>query len=195
MLAGKGFKHVYNLSGGIKSWEKEIAIGPEDLGMELFVSDLSPHEAIVVGFGLEEGLRDYYLQMQLRVKTQEAKVLFGMLADIETVHQEMLVTLYSSVTGKTVTVDDFSAMIAQPVMEGGLTTADYLNRYSVDFSSELEILSFALAIEAQALDLYQRAAAKSTIEGTQKVLGKIAEEEREHIARLGQYIDQQKEFK
>ena len=36
MLAGKGFSRVYNLSGGIKAWEKATAIGPEDLGMEFF---------------------------------------------------------------------------------------------------------------------------------------------------------------
>ncbi len=195
MLAGKGFEHVYNLSGGIKAWRKEIAVGPEDLGMELFATELTPDEAIIVGFGLEDGLHEYYLQMQSEVKSKRAKELFGMLADIEVVHQERLVGLYSSVTGKPMTIHEFSEKIAHPAMEGGLTTSDFLNRYSVDTSSELEILSLALAIEAQAFDLYQRAASKSMVEQTRKVLREIAGEEREHMASLGQYIDKQKDIR
>jgi len=36
MLAGKGFKVVYNLSGGIKAWRSGKAVGQEDLGLDLF---------------------------------------------------------------------------------------------------------------------------------------------------------------
>ena len=82
-LTRKGFSKVYNLSGGIKAWKKEVAVGAEDTGLHLFTSEESPEEAIVVGFGLEMGLRDFYLSMQSKVSLESTKVLFGKLADIE----------------------------------------------------------------------------------------------------------------
>ena len=189
MLAGNGFEEVYNLSGGIKAWQREVAVGPEDTGMYLFSKELSVQEAIVIGFNLEEGLRDFYMQMQLRVKKEEAKKLLGKLADIEIIHQEWLVDLYSEVTGIVTTVPEFLQKTAEPVMEGGLTTDEYLQLYNTDLNSELEILALAMAIEAQALDLYGRAAAQTENQGAKDILLKIALEERSHLAGLSHYID------
>jgi rubrerythrin len=189
MLAGKGFSKVYNLSGGIKAWRKKVAVGPEDVGLRLFTEDASTEETIIVGFGLEAGLRDFYLSMQKKVATESTKALFKKLASIEVHHQERLVDLYNEMTGMVVPLADFAKKIAQPALEGGLTTEEYLRLYHTDFDSETEVLGLALAIEVQALDLYLRAAQRSRGEGAKKVLYRIAEEERGHIATLGHYID------
>jgi rubrerythrin len=189
MLAGKGFSKVYNLSGGIKAWHKKVAVGPEDVGLRLFVEDATTEETIIVGFGLEAGLRDFYLSMQKKVASESTKALFKKLASIEVHHQERLVALYAEMTGKTVSLADFAEKIAQPALEGGLTTEEYLRLYNTNLESETEVLGLALAIEVQALDLYLRAAQRSSREGAQKVLHRIAEEERSHIATLGHYID------
>ncbi len=193
MLSGKGFKRLYNLSGGIKAWGKELAVGGTEVGLHLFSGAPTAEKAIIVGFGLEMGLRDFYLSMQKRVTKNTTQALFGKLADIEILHQEQLVGLYAEVSGTRLSVADFAARIAEPAMEGGLTTEEYLKLYGTNLDSETEILSLALAIEAQALDLYLRTAEKS--DGQRKqVLLKIAEEERNHIARLSHYIDHQEDL-
>ena len=194
MLSGKGFQKIYNLSGGIKAWGKEVAMGPEDVGLHLFNRVASGEEAIVVGFGLEMGLRDFYLAMQKQVRREETKTLFDKLASIEILHQEQLVKLYGEMTGRLLSVADFAAKIATPAMEGGLTPEEYLQLYKTDLDSESEVLSLALAIEAQALDLYLRAAEKSTDAESEMVLRRIAAEERSHIARLSNYIDNQQDL-
>ncbi|MBU1568490.1 MAG: hypothetical protein KJ630_23045 [Proteobacteria bacterium] len=194
MLAGKGFEKIYNLSGGIKAWDKEVAVGSEDTGLHLFDRVLSGEEAITIGFGLEMGLRDFYLAMQKRVVREATKALFSKLADIEILHQEQLVQLYGEITGTQLSVADFAEKIAEPAMEGGLTTEEYLQLYKTDLDSESEVLSLAMAIEAQALDLYLRAAEKSTEAGSERVLRRIAAEERSHIARLSHYIDHQQDL-
>lgn len=194
MLSGKGYEKVYNLSGGIKAWGKEVAVGPETTGLNLFSGKISVEDAIITGFGLEMGLRDFYLSMQSQVTRETTRNLFGKLADIEILHQERLVELYTEITGKTVTLKEFAEKVAAPVMEGGLTTEEYLQLYKTDLGSELEVLALALAIEAQALDLYLRAAERSEQEGTRQVLQQIADEERSHIARLSAYIDQQQDL-
>ena len=189
MLAGKGFTKIYNLSGGIKAWNNEIAIGPPELGLELFSGAESAEQTIIVGYGLEQGLREFYLDMQQNVAAKKAKDLFQMLADIELLHQKQLLELYGQVTGSSIPENTFQAEKVQPAMEGGLTTAQYLERYSPDLESELDILSLAISIEAQALDLYQRAADKAEQENVSTVLRHIANEERAHINKLVQYID------
>ncbi len=194
MLAGKGFRKVYNLTGGIKAWKKEVAVGPEETGLHLFTREESPEEAVVIGFGLEMGLRDFYLSMQSKVSLETTKVLFGKLADIEILHQQRLVDLYREITGTSLTMTEFAGKIAEPALEGGLTTEEYLQLYAVDVDSEIEVLGLAMAIEAQALDLYLRAAERSDKQATKQVLLQIAEEERSHIARLSSYIDHQQEL-
>ncbi len=190
MLSGRGYEKVYNLSGGIKAWQNEVAVGPEDTGLFLFETDFDAETAIITGFGLEMGLLEFYLSMVEKVNSDSAKKIFTQLAEIEILHQQQLLELYEEISGEKYELEAFSQKVVSPAMEGGLTTEEYLERYSVDFEEELEVLSLALAIEAQALDLYLRAADRSSSVKTRRVLQKIADEERNHIAYLGKYIDE-----
>jgi len=190
LLAGKGFSKIYNLSGGIKAWEKVTATGPEDQGMELFDGRESAEQSIIVAYGLEEGLRDFYLTMAQKSPQEKASALFVKLADIETLHQDRLLALYNQATGHQVSQEDFADTIVSSALEGGMTTEEYLARFHPDFNSMADILSLAMSIEAQALDLYQRAANKAKDLKTRDALQQIANEERTHIQYLADYMDQ-----
>ena len=74
-------------------------------------------------------------------------------------------------------------------MEGGLTTEEYMNLFSPDLESAVDIISIAISIEAQALDLYMRAASNSSEVSGQRMLIKMAEEEKSHLALLGDLLD------
>ncbi len=128
--------------------------------------------------------------MKEKVTSDSAKNLFMKLADIEIMHQERLLELYSKVTGQKIGIEDFKQKIVKPAMEGGLSSAEYIQMYQPDLESEIDILSLAMSIEAQALDLYQRAAHQSGSGDSGKILQQIADEERAHMAQLGKYIDQ-----
>lgn len=190
MLAGKDFKKVYNLTGGIKAWEKQVAMGAEDVGLHLFSQATSAKEALITGFGLEMGLQDFYLSLAKKVKNEATRSLFLLLADIETKHQQRLCTLYEKVTRETISLENLAQKVTEQAMEGGLSTAEYLDLYKPNLDSELEVLALAMAIEAQALDLYSRAAEqnKAHVEFRQ-VLLQIAEEERSHMKKLSDFID------
>jgi rhodanese-related sulfurtransferase/rubrerythrin len=189
MMAGKGFTKLYNLSGGIKGWNSEVAMGSPELGLEIFSGAETPEQTIIIGYGLEQGLRDFYLEMQKNVTSQKAKDLFQMLADIELQHEKQLVKLYKEMTGSSISEETFQTDKVQPAMEGGLTTEQYLERFSPDLESELDILSLAISIEGQALDLYQRASNRAEQENVKTVLRHIANEERGHIKKLTEYLD------
>jgi rhodanese-related sulfurtransferase/rubrerythrin len=184
-LAGKRFADVYNLAGGIKAWKSEKAVGPEDQGLDLFSGKESPQETLVVAFGLEEGLRAFYELMVQKVTNETARQLFVQLGRIEVKHQERIFSEYRQLSGTRLNQADFAQTILAPAMEGGLTTDDFLRRFQPNLENPIEIISLAMAIEAQALDLYQRAADRPVPEATRKVLMQIATEEHAHLEQLG----------
>ena len=74
-------------------------------------------------------------------------------------------------------------------MEGGLTTEEYLKLYEPDLEVTEDVISLAMAIEAQALDLYQRSADRAETEANKNTLMQIANEERSHLEQLGKLFE------
>ena len=185
VLAAKGFREVMNLSGGIKAWNSQKAVGPEDLGLSLFSGKELPEETLLTAYALEEGLREFYLAMAGRVNADNARRLFAKLATIEVKHQDRIFDEYRRLSGAAVTREEFARKVVAPAMEGGLTTQDYLQRYQPDLEVPEEVISLAMAIEAQALDMYQCAADRAGSGDSKSVLTRIANEERAHLEQLG----------
>ncbi len=189
MLAGKGFDKVYNLSGGFKGWKSEAAFGREDLGLELFTGDEAPEKTLAVAYSLEDGLRDFYLSMIPEVENNDVKNLFQKLSAIEIKHQDRIYSEYITITGISVSREEFEKGIVSDVAEGGLTTDEYINLFQPDLESAKDIIDLAMSIEAQALDLYMRAADRSGNPQSKKMLIKIADEERAHLIQLGKLME------
>jgi rubrerythrin len=190
MLAGKGYDNVYNLSGGFKGWQGEAAFGSEETGLTLFTGDESPEKTLTVAYSLEDGLRDFYLSMILRVKNDDVKNIFKKLAEIEISHQDRVFDEYVKITGKTADRAEFEKTTVKDVAEGGLTTQEYIELFQpADWESESDIIGLAMSVEAQALDLYMRAAEMSSNPQSKKVLTQIADEERTHLAELGKLME------
>jgi len=189
MLSGKGFDNVINMAGGIKAWDGHVAVGGEELGLELLTGEESIEETLVAAYSLEAGLRDFYLSMIEKVQPPDVKNLFQKLSDIETLHQDRIFNEYLQVSGKKVRREDFDNDVVIKAVEGGLTTDEYIEMYQPDMASTVDVISLAMSIEAQALDMYTRAAERSTDSRSQEALKKIAEEERSHLEQLGKLMD------
>lgn len=189
MLSGKGFDNVINMAGGIKAWDGHVAVGPEEMGLELLTGKESIEETLVVAYSLEAGLRDFYLSMIEKVRQDEIIDLFRKLAEIETVHQDRIFNEYLQVSGKQVSREMFERDLVFDAVEGGLTTDEYIQMFKPDWDSAVDIISLAMSIEAQALDLYTRASARSSDPQSETALKKIAEEERIHLEQLGKLMD------
>jgi rubrerythrin len=189
MLAGKGFENVYNVSGGFKGWKSEAAFGKEELGLELFTGDESTEKTLVVAYSLEAGLRDFYLSMITKAKNKNTKDLLQKLSEIEVKHQDRIFNEYITITGKSVNREEFEKNTVSQEVEGGLTTEEYMNLFQPDLESMEDIISLAMSIEAQALDLYMRAADRTSNPQSKKMLIEIAGEERAHLAQLGKLME------
>lgn len=189
MLAGKGFDQVINLSGGIKAWDNPVAVGTEEKGLDLFAGNESVESVLIIAYSLEAGLRDFYLSMIEKTENEAVKSLFRKLSEIEIRHQNRILEEYIQITGRKMDRDTFELKEVEKIMEGGLTTEEYIGLFKPDWNSPNDIVSLAMSIEAQALDLYTRAAKRSADERGQKVLKKIAEEERAHLEQLANLMD------
>jgi rubrerythrin len=189
MLAGKGFDNVYNLAGGIRGWQGHAAIGSEELGMEMFTGNEPPAKTLVIAYALESGLGDFYRSMIPVVTSTEVKGLFEKLAEIEIRHQERVFQEYIKVSGRSVDRDDFEKTAVSDAVEGGLTTEAYTAMFKPDWESATDVVSLAMSIEAQALDLYKRAADRADDLESQAILNQIATEEKAHLKQLGAIMD------
>lgn len=189
MLAGSNFPKVYNLSGGFKAWQGNTAAGPEDQGLALFSGRESAEEVLIVAYCLEKGLQDFYLKMIPLAKEPPIKELFQKLAAIESNHQNRILDEYRRITGARVDPGQFDREIVGPAMEGGLSTEEYIERAKANLAQAADVIGLAMAIEAQAMDLYQRAADSRTDPEGQRVLRQIAREEQEHLKQLGELFN------
>jgi rubrerythrin len=189
MLAGKGFKQVINMSGGIKAWDDPVAFGPEEQGLDLLTGNESIEETLIIAYSLEGGLQDFYVTMIDKVTADEVKSLFRKLSDIEVLHQNRILEEYIQITGKEIDRDTFESEQVNKAVEGGLTTDEYIRLFKPDWNALSDIVDLAMSIEAQALDLYTRAANRSTDKRSRGTLKKIAEEERAHLEQLAKLMD------
>jgi len=189
MMQDKGFRDVYNLSGGLKAWNGETAVGPAEQGLSLFEGRMSPEESLLVAFSLEQGLRDFYLSMLPKVTSDDVADIFQRLANIEIKHQDRIFKEYVNIIGRAISRQDFEQRTMKGVIEGGMTTEDYLAMFNPHLNSPGDVISLAMSIEAQALDLYQRAAGTADIARTKSLLMDIAGEERGHLNQLAELMD------
>ncbi len=189
MLGGTDFKEVYNLLGGIKAWGQEVAVGDEMLGLELFAEAESFTEVLAMAYALEEGLKGLYEAMIVEVANPDVQKVFGRLAKMEVEHQRRLYNLYEASEPSPVDVETFAQMAEPTAAEGGFSIEDYRRRFAADVSKPDNAISIAMTIEAQAMDLYQRAADQQEPGATHDALLQIATEEKAHLRYLGQLMD------
>jgi len=189
MLAGKGFKQVFNVSGGINAWKSKTAIGPQDLGMDLFIGKEAPLDVLKVAYSLEQGLQEFYVTLANKAGNEKVKDLFLKLSKIEVKHQISIYTAYNRISHEGINKDEFEKIVEISALEGGLSTEEYMDLFKPDLNSEKEVISLAMSIEAQALDLYHRVSSKISDSESRAIVNKIADEEKAHLASLGKLMD------
>lgn len=190
LLAGNcSSREIINLSGGFESWEGKAALGDKDQGLTFFTGLESPQKVLEVAYCLEQGLGEFYLSMMDQVKNLEVQKLFKTLADIEILHQESILKEYARITGENTTKKSFENSLSTGSMEGGMTTREYMDYYMPNLDDPEDIVSLAMSIEAQALDMYLRAQARVKDPQGREALMKIAKEEQNHLTHLGRLME------
>ena len=189
LLAGKGFKEIYNLKGGIKAWQGLTAEGPADMGMIPLSGDETASDIIIIAYGMENGLEEFYSAVSGMTSDPEVADVLTKLAEIEENHKQKLFDLYRTLDPDVGDKETFEANISSDRMEGGFTTEEFLKQNSRLMETVSDVLSIAMMLETQALDLYSRYSQKAINEKSKTVLYDIAEEEKAHLATLGRLME------
>ena len=192
LLAGKGFKDVYNLKGGIKAWQGHKAAGPADMGMAYLRGDETPVEIIVLAYGMEDGLERFYLTAAETIDADDPNVksLLKKLAGIEEKHKQRLFDLYLHLQPADKDRKRFEKDIVPGIMEGGFTTEEFLEKNRNVMKTVPDLLGIAMMLEAQAMDLYMRYALEIPGEEGRTILQGMAEEEKGHLKSLGRLMEE-----
>jgi sulfur-carrier protein adenylyltransferase/sulfurtransferase len=195
LLSGLGFRDVVSMQGGILAWNGAQAAGPADLGLAALLSANSAQEVLERAWGMELALGDYYSALAGKAPDPEAAALFERLSGFEERHRRTLAELWKRLEGGDVgAFEQRARAIAAPgALEGGIGAADYLGQLG-DPQSTAEALELAMAVEAQALDLYLRRARGEADAGLRRTLVLLAEEEKAHLKILGGFVDARKRF-
>ena len=189
LLAGKGFKDIYNLKGGIRAWQGLTAAGPADMGMSFVKGDESPREIIVLAYGMEKGLGEFYSILSGQTEDREVSGLFNNLAGIEEIHKQKLFNLYLNIDSSLSDKEAFESKVVEEVMEGGFTTQEFLEQNRPAMQNIPDVLNIAMMLETQAMDLYLRYSQKIEDEKSKKILYNIADEEKAHLGSLGRLLE------
>ncbi len=189
MLSGKGFREVINLAGGIRAWNGEKAFFGEEKGLNLFNGTESFEETLIVAYGLELGLEEFYISMGKTIKNKAVRDLFQKLSRIEVNHRDRIFQEFLRMTHRTVSREEFANQMVNPAVEGGMSTEEYIDFFNPDLESPEGAIELAMSIETQALDLYFRASERVAHEESSRFLSQLADEEQTHLRQLGQLMD------
>ena len=160
------------------------------MGMVPLTELETPEEIIILAYGLEKGLEEFYSAVAEKVDDPDVSKLLSRLAGIETKHRQKLFQLYGSLDPAIPDMDGFESGIVSERMEGGFTTETFLEKNSPSMDSTAGVLNMAMMLEAQGLDLYLRYSHKVKDEKGKTILNDIAEEEKIHLAYLGQLMEE-----
>lgn len=180
---------MYNLKGGIRAWRGLTAEGPVEMGSVILTGDESQLDVITFAYGMEQGLGEFYSSAADMIEDEDVVGLLRKLARIEENHKQKLLDLYMTLNKTGTGSENIEAGVMSEMMEGGFTTKEFLEENRPLMRTTADTLSLAMMLETQALDLYLRYSQKAEDEESRRVLYRIAEDEKAHLAALGDMME------
>jgi rhodanese-related sulfurtransferase/rubrerythrin len=195
LLTNLGFKDVFHLQGGIQAWEDRTATGPREFHLDFIKGDESPEEIILLAYRMEEGLKKFHEAFRAKTDDAALSTLLTGLIKAEESHEKTLLELRESLASSAQDIPSglagaFSDAFQSRLMEGGVDINAFMKQNQPFLNDVPGYLDLAMMIETQALDLYLRMAAGSRNELTRKILLRIGNEEKAHLALLGNYLNE-----
>jgi rubrerythrin len=157
--------------------------------MAFVTGNETPAEIIPIAYGMEEGLRIFYMEMSPKVDDKASSDLFKKLAAVEDQHKDRLFRVYKSLDSNVSDRKSFETKILGKTMEGGLTMNEFLAENHPALQTPEDILNMAMSLETQSLDLYLRYSQKSEDPQTKEALYKLGDEEKAHLSSLGEMLE------
>lgn len=182
-LAARGFGEVYNLAGGIKAWQGEVATGPVGVHLPFVEEYDSVEKALGLAYRMEHSVGRLYRSVIGASGDAEVDRLLDRLARWEDEHKAKVA---EQAVAHGVPQSALEGEVADTLIEGGFELEDFLEANETFLRSRDGVLEVAMMVEAHALDLYLRIAGGVHDQPTAGALLAIADEEKAHLRSLGE---------
>ncbi|MBU3916330.1 sulfurtransferase [bacterium] len=187
-LNSQDFSDVWNIEGGIQTWQGEVAFGHYTLNLNLLNPEAEFPDAISMAYAMEEGLQQFYSMLARETKYEMYKKLYRKLAAFEVEHKRELSKMYSLTQGKELIQKEFEEHQGQ-ILEGGGYADKTLIKTLATTESPYDVFSLAAAFETQALDFYARLSAHAVRPEVKKFFLEMADAEKKHLAIVSKEMD------
>jgi len=181
---------VVNFKGGIKAWKGHSVSGSAKMGMALLKGNEDPAEIVLLAYRMEEAVRQFYASSAAATDDPDVSALLGQLAEMETNHKDRLFDMYQSIEDSPLDRENVEADSVSPVLEGGVPADELKAHKRSALPATEDVLSMAMMLEAQAVDLYLRYADRRVDHEAKKILCQLADEEKAHLHSLGALLEQ-----
>lgn len=184
----QGYPSVKRIQGGMDAWQGNKAFGPPTLNLDVIRKDAEFADAIGMAYAMEEGLRQFYLEIAKETEDPTYKKLYRKLASFEVEHKQDLARAYQITEGRELIEKELEEKRGQ-IMEGGGLADETLIRTLADTESPYDVFSLAIAFETQAFDFYVRLSGQAEKPETKTFFLEMADAEQKHLAFVSEEMD------
>jgi rubrerythrin len=174
------------MEGGIQAWMGMTAEGPPEAAAAYFAAGSGAADMASLAWALEEATRQFYRKLADRYPGNIAAQLFSSLVQAEEHHKATLASLHESLSSEP--VGRMYDQQEQKIMEGGIEMEAAL-KWSEE-KNIIDILEFTLGLESNAYDRYLGMLDAVEDEPSKQVFRSIAGEEKGHLKRLADLLDE-----
>lgn len=187
-MVDNGFSDVHHIVDGIEGWSGNLAFGHEELNLNLIQPGTSFPDAISMAYAMEEGLRQFYIELGRETSDEIFRKLYRKLASFEVEHKTKLKKKYET---ELATEFDHRSVEEEygPILEGGGYADITLIKTLANADDAMDIFSLALAFEVQAFDFYYRLSRKAERTEVKDFFLEMADEEKIHLRFISNEMD------
>lgn len=189
LLKGQGFNEVYSIKGGIEAWHGLRATGEYDAGMYLIEGKKTLEEFLSLAWSLEDGTRIFYETVKEVIADKESGMLFDALVKAEEMHKATVLEAYRHIRKDEEGSRKFPEQPLAGVMESGVSVDEAVAWVKGRDRDPRDILEFSMQLETNSLDFYLKALRETEDKEIQKTFHSLIDEEKRHLARLGNLLN------
>lgn len=182
-------KTIYNLEGGILSWEGKTLKGFPKI--QVFDKTKAPAELLLTAMDLEKGAWRFYTYILDNFAVDPIIPTLEQLSKAEIAHAKTVYGFWEKTASIPIAFDELYARLEGEILEGGESLAEVLGYLeNIEENQCLRILELAIHIEYAAFDLYKTMAEQEKDQTVRDSFLSIAQAEKSHMRMLVRALDQ-----
>jgi len=182
-------KTIYNLEGGILSWQGNTLIGFPKI--QVFDKTKGSVELLLTAMDLEKGAWRFYNYILKNVAVDPIIPTLEQLSKAEIAHAKTVYGFWEKASSTPMTFDQLYESLKGEILEGGESLANTLAYLkNIEENPCLRILELAIHMEYAAFDLYKTMAEQEKDPAVRDSFLSIAQAEKSHMRMLIRALDQ-----